>query len=205
MKKRTLALIMVLAMTLGAATVALAETTDGKIQFKADGVIIVPPGGTEIDPDGGDSKDYKDFEFGGNLYFGEWNIGSFGKYLSRNETAGTGEFTGVQVVNRTVGTATIEVTVSEFKYGLSGNHKVLTGAELTLIAKDKQVGAGFLNSAATQMAKGTFVPGEAATVLTTPAGSRVKASWTGELTVPPGTATQVGDVQATLTWTSIAA
>jgi len=198
MKKRTLALIMVLAMTLGAATVALAETTDGKIQFVNGGVTIVPPGKPEIDPDGGDSEAYKYFKFGGNLYFGEWNIGSFGTYASRNETAGTGEFTGVQVVNRTAGTATIEVSVSEFRYGTTG--PVLTGAELTLIAKEKQVGAGFDIKNVAQEEEVVFSPNTAATVLETPAGSRVKASWTGELKVLPGTSIQVGDVQATLTW-----
>jgi len=236
MKKTTMALILVLAMTLGAATAALAAapTTDGSIRFKPDGVIIVTPPEPKdpLDPnspccdcfgkppendcdcschdyfDPEDGKAFKEFNMGGNLYFGEWIIGAYGQYNSNDQvqTTAFGTHTGLQIVNRTENPAIIEVSVTEFIYK-EGSNPVLKGADLTLVALAKEASNGYDKKDVTQASNITLVPGkngmtgDGINILTTLAGSKVKASWYGLLDVDPGTANWAGTAQAVLTWT----
>jgi len=234
MKKTTMALILVLAMTMGAATAALAAapTTDGSIKFKDGKVIIITPPDPDkpccpcfekpaapgceckchdyFDLEDGDA--FNNFNMGGNLYFGEWDVGAYGRYNSNleSQTSNVGTHTGVQIVNRTEKPAIIEVSVTEFIYK-EGTNPVLKGADLTLMSLDLQASNGYDKNDVTQANDITLVPGkngmtgDGINILTTLAGSKVKASWYGLLDVDPGTANWAGTAQAVLTWTDASA
>jgi len=236
MLKKSLALLLALAMTLGAATIALAADpktdTEGSIAFKAGTVIVLPPQ-DPYDPEGSedpccpcygeergedckcschlydeytdenDKPGYKDFDLGGNLYFGLQNIGDFGTYDSLIYGTDGNEYTGIMVINQTASAVSITVEITEFKYN---GGEVLTGAELTLKKYALAAGAGFDDSTKlAAMAQGDNInisdSDGAPTVLKAPAGSRVKASWSGSLDVLPGTSVYAGIAKATLTWT----
>jgi len=234
MQKKTIALFLALAMMLGAATVALAAdtTTDGSIKFKEGDVIILPPPGP-VDPedpccpcygqepgegcdcpchdydkydDPRDDSDFKDFDLGGNLYFGEWTIGAFGDFISNdpefNDT-GKNEFTGIYVINQTPNVAKISVKVSEFKYNATDK---LTGAELTLKNEKIASGAGYDLIGTEHKEVLLLAPNDTSyNILTVPAGARIKASWFGSLYVPVGSAIYAGTAQAVLTWEDLTA
>ena len=228
MKKKTLALILILALTLSAATVALAADTktNGEIKFKDGTVIIIPPtdptnpccpcfgkpavGSCECEchqyDDPADPNAFKNFNLGDNLYFGEWNIGTSGTFDSSNtaQTTTDGTHTGMQVINQTQNPAKIGVQITKFLYD-TGSKPELVGAELTLnIFEPAQASANITLAGNAQVGNLKLTPEAAAVLaLTTPAGSRVKASWSGSLMVVPGTANWVGSAQAVLTWTDI--
>jgi len=230
MRKNTIALLLALAITLGAATIALAvdTETDGSIKFKAGDVIILPPHdpydpgtccpcyGEEPDDcdcpchiydkyaDPEDGEDFRDFDMGGDLYFGEWTIGAHGKFDSRDNGVPDRKFTGVLLINQTAAPATIQVSITKFFYDKTVTE--LEGAELTLNAHKLAAGAGY--NAAAIKASNSLLSSVALEdpltdyhIITIPAGSRVKASWYGDLDVRPGTAKYAGTAQAALTWT----
>jgi len=229
MRKKTIALLLSLALTLGVAIVALAadDTTEGSIKFKSGDIIILPPPGPE-DPccdcfgkependceclcheydkydDPRDDPGFKTFDLGANLYFGEWNIGAFGTYDSNNEEhndTGKNEFTGVYVINQTPNEAKIEVSISEFAYNSTDK---LTGATLTLKAMDGSpvAGAGYNIDDSEQKATQKLEQiDDPYLILTVPAGARIKAIWYGSLEVPLGSAIYAGTAKAILTWT----
>jgi len=118
MKKKILALAVILAMIVGATNIAIATNTDGSIEFKTGGVIVNPPGDDdghgdcECCPDccecGGDCgdgcdcgcpcdcKEVDDYEHffithnvEKNLYFGTHELTVFGKFDSAQPVNGT--------------------------------------------------------------------------------------------------------------------
>jgi len=234
MKKQILSITIVLALIFGVATFAEATgnpTTSGSITFINGGIIVVPsPGFPDGYPDtccdcddpqhpegyplcdcpchnnvyAQDGDDYAKFDFGGNLYFGEWFVGDSGVYDSYDvaQTTAEGTHTGIQVINQTVSTAGISVEISTFNYNDIEGKPELEGAELTLMALEKAIGAGFDVEDVDIKNNVTLIPGTSALVLETPAASRVRASWSGELYVEAGAAKHVGRAQAVLTWTS---
>ena len=245
MRKKTIAILLALAMMLGTATIAFAADpttkTDGSIAFKSEGLIILPPQpplpfdpeypekdccdcfGKDAeegckcpchlydeyadpeDPKFPDGTDFNRFKLGGNLYFGEWTIGDFGIYDSKVYGKPRNTHTGILTVNQTTSDAKIAVSITEFK---NNGDTVLEGAELKLMALELAAGAGFVNNEGIVSSDirqlGDFVLDKIdRLILTIPAGSRVKASWYGLLSVMPGTTNFVGTAQATLTWSDM--
>jgi len=228
MRKRILALLLALAMSLGVATVAMADSsnanTDGSIKFKDGDVIIIPP----PDPDGdccdcygkapendcecpchdpdeyadpNDLPGFKNFDYGGNLYFGEWTIGDYRTYDSTVDGGSIGTHTGIQVINQTSGTAKVGVEITAFIFDDQDSHE-LEGAELTLFEYELAVGYGYVNGDVDQK-NDVALNDQPILILTVPAGARAKASWSGELEVQPGTAIYEGTAKATLTWSDL--
>jgi len=162
------------------------------------------------------TSQFKNFNVGENLFFSTWTIGRGGIFDSFDEaqTTAAGKTTGVQVINQTSGIAKISVEVSQFVYEdqdavmFEGNVQkpFLKGADLTLVQRGNAANLpGFSpNPALVQGTEIKLLPdGAAMQILTTPAGSAVKASWSGLLDVVPGTALWVGSATAVLTWTDI--
>jgi len=217
MKKKILALAVILAMIVGATNIAMAAQTDGSIVFKDGNVIIKPP---PEDPDGpGDpgGTDYENFFFthnvAKNLYFGTHDLTVFGKFdsaqpinnpeLDESDYATTevGMYTGAEVINQT-GTATsISVSISEFMVGTAPS---LAGATFELV-KEAVIAEGAGPGVGTgyeMPEKVSLMPGGAvAKAITVDSGREVKAAWYGVLTTLPGSAAP-GTAQATLTWTA---
>jgi len=216
MKKKLLALILVLALTIGAATLAQAFDSDGSIVFEDGNVIIIDPGCCEcygLPPATGcicechehdsvkDTSNFRTFNLGGELFFGTWEVGSHGIFKSADtvQTTAAGTHTGMFVVNQTTSAAKVGVSITEFIFDTE--EFSLEGAELTLVAYGLEVGDGTSKGTVTQNPRQRLEPGEGAVlILTTPLASRVKAAWSGELVVAPGTANRAETAQALLTW-----
>lgn len=221
MKRRITTIGLVLALILSLGTVAFAATTDGSIKFKEGDVIIIPPNCCPCfgrDPENGckckchdydepgDPDDYKKFDMGGNLFFGEWKIGTYGVFnsIDKEQTTDVGTHSGILVINQTSQESKVEVKITDFFFDRATGKK-LDGAELTLMAHEIAFGLGFGKDDATQGNNLTLEPDTGVQILATAAGSRVKASWYGLLDVLPGTAVHQGTAQATLTWTNVSA
>jgi len=216
MSKKITTLVVVLALMFSLATVATAAgtSTNGSIVYEQ-GQIIVIPGDCcdcfgkpaengcecychEFD-DIDDPDEFKDFDLGGNLYFGVWKVGKYGDFDSVNP----GRLVGAQVINQTIGQASVRVSISNFVFGETTN--TLDGATLTLKANDKAAGAGMDASTANQFDNVLLEPEAGAVkVLTVDPGYRVKANWTGVMNVLSGTAIYEGTAQAILTWDTVA-
>jgi len=215
MKKRTFALILVLAMTIGAATVAQAYNTDGSIVFTEGTIVIINPDccpcfGQEIPNPGctcechdfydeNDGDDFNNFvDLGKNLYFGSHEVGSYGVFPSVDNGSGAGRHTGVYVINTMANEQTVSVTVTEFFFGGSTVNK-LNGAVLTLLEDDLKFGNGS-GDKFVQEDEIELTPGVAAQVLSVDPAGKIKATWTGELDIPMGSANRAEQAQAALTW-----
>ena len=158
------------------------------------------------------TSEYKNFNVGDNLYFSTWTIGRGGIFDSFNEeqTTAQGKTTGVQVINQTSAVAKISVEVSQFIYEDQGailfegitQKPFLKGADLTLEQRGNAASLPAFSPFVVQGNGIELIPdGAAVQILTTPAGSAVKASWSGLLDVVPGTALWTGAATAVLTWT----
>jgi len=211
MCRKITTIVLVLAMALSLSIIASADQSNGSIEFETGTIVVIPPDCCDCygedpadgctcpchdfdDPD--DSEEYRKFDLGGDLYFGQWKVGAFGTFYSVDQDT----HAGVQVINQLTQNAYVQVAITEFVY--EGTANTLDGAALTLKALDMEFGAGFGASNADQKDVTLDPEDSAATILMTTAGSRVKASWAGELEVPSGSAVYEGKAQATLTWTT---
>ena len=206
MKKKVLALAVILAMIVGVTNIAMAaDTTSGSIKFKTGSVIINPPPEDTTDPGG---TDYNRFFFTHNvkknLYFGMHELTVYGAFNSADEgqTSDVGMYTGAEVINPTETTTSISVEISRFKVNGTGS-ETLAGAELKLVAKAAMAaGGGTPYDLKTNVVLMPILnDGSAMKVLTVDSGREVKAAWSGVLTTQAGSAV-LGTAQATLTWTS---
>jgi len=211
------------------------KTTEGSIEFRNGGVTIIPPDedcchcvGQSPCPGGCDDKDdphpdgqpcecpchdaidkYKNFDLGGDLYFGSWIIGAYGRFISNNiaQTTARGTHTGLTVINRTPAGAEMRVEISDFYYPghTVENPKIIAGAELTMMAIDNTPNLPIPGGASLEQLSNVMLePYEAATpILRVPSGFAVRASWFGDLDILPGRAIHLGEAKATLTWTSM--
>ena len=241
MKRRILALTLILAVVLGVTTFASASNTtptDGKIEYKDGNIIVIPPdedccpcfgedpcdagpGCPHIPPCDEEcqcpchepgAEDFRAFDLGGDLYFGEWTIGRSGKFDSavigqpghrNNPKEINGTHTGIRILNQTSKSAQLDVSISEFIF--NGNaDTILAGAELELQSYGAAPGWVATNSfGSATKSKVTLIPGEnPSTIITTSPGSAIAAAWSGVLDVIPGSAIHLGEAKALLTWTA---
>ena len=221
MKRKIIAILMSLLLAVSVTSFVSAqpasEDTFGSIDFEEGTVIITPPGECDCCPeccvcdpdcDGedcdcpctcGDNEEWKDFDMGEDLYFGEWDIGAFGNFDSRDENT----HTGIMVANGTSETAKIGISISEFEFDTVD--EILAGAVLTLHALDLAGNSDYALAGAVQVETIALDPSLTAAIqiLQLAPGSSVKASWYGMLNVLPGTSLFEGKAQATLTWTDM--
>jgi hypothetical protein len=241
MKRRIVAIITILVMLIGATTLAAASNTntDGSIEYKDGTIIIIPPGddccpcfgdepcegdpGCAHDPKCDDpcqcpchepgAGDFRDFDLGGDLYFGEWTIGRSGQFDSaiygepshaNNPRNINGTHTGIRILNQTAQPAEIKVSIGEFIFN-DDSETILAGAELELESYGESPGWVATNPLGTaSKTPVTLIPGEAPSIIiTTSPGSAIAAAWSGILDVLPGTAIHTGKAQADLFWTSL--
>jgi len=206
MRKKILALAVILALVVGATNVAMAANTNGSIEFESKGVIINEPPEETIDPGG---TDYNKFFFANNvkknLYFGQHDLTVYGVFDSANtdQTTPVGMYTGAEVINQTATATSISVEISTFKIDGTGP-ETLAGATFKLIKYDVIAeGAGVgVDPGFVMPAQVSLTPGGAGgTAISVDSGRMVRAAWSGELTTLAGTA-DTGEAQAMLTWTA---
>jgi hypothetical protein len=241
MKRKIIALTLILVLLIGTSAIAAASNTntEGSIEYKDGTVIIIPPGedccpcfgdepcvgggGCTHDPKCEDpcqcpchepgAEDFRNFDLGGDLYFGEWMIGRSGQFDSavygepghpNNPRNINGTHTGIRILNQTAQPANIMVSIGEFIFN-DDPETILAGAELELKSFGTPPGWVATNLlGAALKSPVTLIPGEAPSeIIQTSPGSTIAAAWSGILDVLPGTAIYVGKAQAELIWTSL--